>query len=105
MAEVVKDAGVRVARIAGRSPVMDGYAEGLETMVRGFAARHIQTGHYMSSIGVATVPGRSGVMDRVVFSDDPQAHIIEWGHWNKDHTKWTPGQYIFQRAYEAVKSA
>nr|DAN37703.1 MAG TPA: protein of unknown function (DUF5403) [Caudoviricetes sp.] len=40
---------------------------------------------------------RRGVTDYLVYTTDPQAHIIEWGFITPSG-RWEPGKYVFTRA-------
>lgn len=58
---------------------------------------HVPTGHYASSIGMEPTRTARGVTDYIVFTTDPQAHIIEWGFITPSG-RWEPGKYVFTRA-------
>lgn len=74
--------GVAMARIVGDSSEMTAMCEPMVVAARALAATHIVTGSYISSFAVDKIPGKKGVMDRAVYNDDPQSHIIEDGHLN-----------------------
>ena len=107
MATVNKNAGVVVARIVGRDPIMDQVAGKLLAKAVGRASRHVKTGSYIRSLKIANVPGKKGVRDRLVYSDDPAALSIEYGHAQRrrgDHGRnsadfvFVPGQFILSGA-------
>lgn len=60
-------------------------------------AKGTATGRYKSSIGISRITTGRGVKDILIYTNDPQAHIIEWGHVRKDGT-WEPGKFVFTRA-------
>ena len=97
MAQVNKDAGVVAARIAGEMPEMDAGASRVEAVIRSEASRHRDTGAFQSSIGKGRTPGKKGVTDRLVWSDDPAAWSIEFGHTTRSGTN-VPGKFVFTNA-------
>lgn len=101
-----------VAIEAGNNSEMDVIAGKGKRAVLAQAAKHRQTGDYMSRVKTATVPGRSGngrrVNDRVVYSDDPAAYVIEYGRIRINRVSATRvqatrrGQHIFSRAWASL---
>lgn len=114
MAEVYRAAAhVEAARLVGESDVLDDLAARVQRTVRREAARNRNTGDYINSIKVATRTGPSGVKDRIVYTNDPGALSIEYGHmtirrhkgsrrasWNGTRV---PGQYVFTRAFHGMR--
>lgn len=72
-----------VSIIVGHSVAMDRVADRVKAEVLRQAAQNRLTGDYMSSIKIAKVRGRKGrgkkVTDRLIYSDDKAANVIEWG--------------------------
>ncbi|WP_273352457.1 DUF5403 family protein [Corynebacterium resistens] len=99
MATVHKGAGVIVAKMAGRHPVMDGAAKKIQAKALALAAADRKTGEYSSNFKVAKVPSRAGkgVVDRVVYNDHPKAVAIELGHFTPKG-KLVPGRFYLHRA-------
>lgn len=101
---------VTVAIIAGKSAAMDAAAHTGLQIARGLAARHVDTGAYIRSLKVVTVPGRMGsgrrVDDRLIVATDPGAAAIEFGslhHFpNSRRVRWTPGQHILTRTKDMM---
>lgn len=99
-----RDAGVRIARMAGDSSVMDTAAAKVLAKARANAARHHRTGEYSDSFKVRrdSRPEGKGVVDRVVYNDHPAARIIEFGHFAECSDgrlgQWVPGQFNLVRA-------
>lgn len=98
------------AIIAGQSSEMDFAARKMLGHVRAEAAKHTDTGHYQTTLGIATVPGRMGtgtqVSDRIVYADDDGAAAIEWGHIyrhpNSRRVTFVPGLHIMRNAIGAA---
>lgn len=107
MADVDRLVHMPVSEMVGESSEMDRFAEHVVRAVRATAAPNRKTGAYMESIKVKRIPGRgvaSYVSDRLIYSDDPEAVQIEWGHWrNRDNKEagYVPGQLIFTRTLES----
>lgn len=97
MARVNKNAGTLAAQIAGEMSEMDDAEHRLEAAVRSEAERHRRTGAFQASINSGRVPGKRGVTDREVWTDDPAAWSIEYGHRAPDGTD-VPGKFIFTNA-------
>ena len=94
------------AHLVGESAAMDQAARRVKGRVLAEAARHRQTGAYMASIHIKKVrppnyvtPGHY-VKDRVIYTNDPAALSIEYGHKPSKHKTQRPvgGQFIFTRA-------
>lgn len=100
MAEVFKGAGTKIARLPGVQPELDKAAAVILGRAKGLAAQRANTSHYLNSLKVGTTPGKSGVVDREVYSDDPGAVAIEFGHLaaGKNGATWVPGQRILLNA-------
>lgn len=75
-----KGAGTKVAKLPGVQAELDKGAQKVLSHAKANAAAHFKTGAYSASLGVAVVPGRNGVQDRMVYSSDPAAVPIEFGH-------------------------
>lgn len=104
MARVYKNAHVVAARMVGESAPMDRLAQKILAGAKGLAASHVITGDYIGSLKIAKVGRR--VKDRRIYSDDPDALAIEFGHAQRqaDGTvRWIPGQFILIQAAQAVK--
>lgn len=107
MARVYKGAHVVAAKIVGDSTALDKVAAEIIAAAHTEAARHRDTGSYARSLKIKKV-GRH-VMDRLVYSDDPAALSIEYGHATRRSAnsegppKWVPGQFILINAVGAVK--
>lgn len=73
-----------VARMCGESSAMDVAAEKLKSAVQREAAGSIETSAFINSINVDEHPtpmgNNKGVRDRTVYSSDPGAYWIEYGH-------------------------
>lgn len=93
MAEVYRDASLRVAKLAGVQNEQAAAARAIMTRAVGLAAESADTGAYASSFGVTAEAGPNGVVDFVVYNDDPAAVIIEYGHMTPA-TKNSPGTFV-----------
>lgn len=104
MAKVYKTAGILAAKMCGESSAMDDWAGTVLGAVKAQAAKHRDTGSYIRSLGVEEIPGKRGVTDRLVFSDDPAALSIEFGHFagKGENRTWVPGKFIMINAVEDV---
>lgn len=114
MARVYERAAYEAALIAGNMPEMDEGAEKVLAAVRELATEHRDTGAYRESLHLtrepAVKPSRYGgkrVTDRVVWTDDPNAVSIEYGHLQGERgsgeRKFIPGQFIFNRAADRFR--
>lgn len=95
MATLNKNVELEFAKVASLDPAMDAAASTFQGLVRAEVKK--RTGAFDSSIHTRRVRTRLGVTDRIVYSDDPQAHIIEWGFMAQDGT-WVPGHFAFSRS-------
>lgn len=100
MANVYKGTGVKIARLPGIQPELDKAAASVLSRAKGLAAQRANTTQYLNSLKSGTTPGKSGVVDREVYSDDPGAIAIEFGHLagGKRGATWVPGQRILLNA-------
>lgn len=88
MAVVYANTNRRIAHMSGLRPVMDQVAGAILAKAKAKAAKHTDTGHYISSLTVK----KAGI-DRLVVADDPASTIIEVGYLTSKGT-WVPGQHI-----------
>ncbi|UOR02063.1 DUF5403 family protein [Leucobacter allii] len=103
---LANDLQLRSAVICGDSPIMDAVSSRLRTNIMAEAAQHNLTTAFMNSIEEATVPGESGnglqVNDRVVYSTDPGALAINYGHFARQAEgsdtipDFVPGKHVFE---------
>lgn len=100
MASVHKGAGTKIARLPGLQPELDKAARAILVRAQGAAATREDSGAYLRSLGIQAVPGKRGVVDRLVYADDPGAVAIEFGHLaqGKRGATWVPGQRILLNA-------
>jgi hypothetical protein len=100
MATVYAGTGVKIARLPGIQPELDKAAAAVLARAKGLAAQHAKSTHYLNSLKSGPTPGKSGVVDREVYSDDPGALAIEFGHLaaGKRGASWVPGQRILLNA-------
>ena len=109
MAYVHKDASHIVARMVSLSPIMDAAAETVQTDLKARAATSRRTGAFSRSIKTTSrnhVSDRGiTIKDRYVYSDDPAALSIEYGHLmeTKNGPKKIPGKHIFTGYLNEVK--
>lgn len=94
-----------IAKMVGKSSDMDHAAELVRARVRREIAGHTRTGALMSSVKIATVPGRKRdgrlVDDRLIYSDDPAILSIEFGATTHGGTP-PPGQLNFTKAFSKI---
>lgn len=96
--EITADLDAKVAHMSGIQPHLDRVAQQILGRARANAAAHAQTGEYMASLGVQ----RAGI-DRLVYSDDPAAAAIEFGHVTRGKTpKYVRGQRILLNALYGI---
>lgn len=101
MVKINHDASHVAARIASQHPVMDLHAAKVEAALKANATKHRRTGDFARSIRTATANFTTDkgvvVKDRYVYSDDPAALSIEYGHKQdtKNGPKKIPGKHIF----------
>ncbi|WP_346843737.1 DUF5403 family protein [uncultured Rothia sp.] len=88
---------LEVARVASLDSAMDAAAGEVLGKAKALAAGHVDSGRYVASLKTAKRVTRQGVTDRVVYSDDENAHIIEFGHVARNG-KYIEGQHILGRA-------
>lgn len=99
MAWIDPRASLIAARIASVDAVFDAAADEVAAQVRANAAGSKRTGRFLASIKVERVSGPSGVTDRLVYSDDPNAMSIEYGHFTDgEKPSWVPGKFAFRKA-------
>lgn len=108
---ISKNAGPEAARIAGGSVQMDAAAGKVRRAVIAAAAGHRDSGAYIRSLSIQTVPSvepsRVGfVDDRIVVSTDPGALAIEYGHMQRfkgaRRVRWVPGHAPMRRGLMMV---
>ncbi|WHS51388.1 DUF5403 family protein [Rothia sp. SD9660Na] len=97
MAQVFKSTGDELARFVSTTEAFDSEADKVHARVRSEAAKISETGEYLDSIGIDAFPGRKGVIDRVIYSDDDGALAIEFGRKTKDGG-FEPGKHVFAKA-------
>lgn len=97
MVSLDRDLSTQVARMVGDSDELDKVATRVQAIAKVSAARHSKSGDFEASIRREKVPGKNGVTDREVFSEDPAASDIEMGHLAPDHT-WVSGLHILRNA-------
>jgi len=93
-------ASLIAAQIASEHAVFDAAAEEVAAQVRANASASKRSGRFLASIKVEKVTGPSGVTDRLVYSDDPAALSIEYGHFTDGESpKWIVGKFAFTKAH------
>lgn len=105
MASLEGHVRLTAAIIAGNDPAMDRAAGNLVANIRAEASKHNLTSAFMRSWHVAKAPGLSGpgvrVTDRIVYSDDPGAMAINYGHTARSadgsETR-VPGKHVVEAA-------
>jgi hypothetical protein len=111
MAKVDRGLGRYLARSSDvdLDPILDQIADEIEVNAIGLAAEHIKSGDYVDSIHTTVDKLSPSGRDRIVYSDDPDALAIEFGHLSGSRTSEsrTPvaGQHILGRAADAVREA
>lgn len=111
MAEVFAGVGRAIARDKSieLDPILDEIAHRIEAYAVGLASEHVRSGDYVSSIAVTVDRLSPSGRDRLVYSDDPAALSIEYGHRTRkaDGTigEFVDGQHILGRAADAVTFA
>lgn len=100
MAKVYGGTGIKIAKLSGVQPELDSAASSILARAKAGASRHVDTTHYLQSLKTRPTPGKRGVVDREVYSDDPGAVAIEFGHLasGKHGATWVPGQRILLNA-------
>lgn len=94
MVSLNRGVSTEAARMIGDSAAFDSVMEQRANRIRSLAPR--RTGAFQESIQVRKVPGKNGVTDREIYSDDPAALSIEFGHVTKDGTP-VHGHFPFSR--------
>lgn len=103
MALVYKKAYKIAALAASDSPLLAATARKVQAAAKAEALAHKRSGELAGSIKVA-----KGRIDHVVYSDDPKALHVEYGHLAKPGrkkagiAKWVPGLHIMGRAARKV---
>lgn len=90
-----KDAATVAARKASLSPRMDLIAALAKRRIQQSARANRNTGDFIDSIKVTRDEYKDGIIDRVIYSDDPGALAIEAGYRAPDGTL-VPGQHHFR---------
>lgn len=113
MAEVYPQAAILAAREAQDRVEIEAAAHRVLLVWRAVAAYHTVTGQYARSLHLVRDRYGRGIRDWVVYTDDPNAMQIEYGHWLKvdsDHDgtatptgKYVPGLRIGNRAFDILK--
>lgn len=98
MATVYKGTGLKMAKLPGVQGALDVAAARVMARAKANIAGHTDTGHYAASLHVQTVPGRSGVKDRLVVAGDPAAIAIEYGHFARDGKTYVAGLHPLGKA-------
>lgn len=100
MATVYAGTGTKIARLPGIQPELDKAAAQVLARAKGLASQHVKSAAYMNSLQMGTTPGAAGVIDREVYSDDPGAVAIEFGHLarGKGGGTWVPGHRVLLNA-------
>jgi hypothetical protein len=102
MAYVTSRAHIEAARIASQTPEMDALESRVLNAVRASALRHRDTGNYLSKIGAETFVTKEGVHDRIIYADDENADLIEFGGVVEDTGRIIPGLHIMRNALDSV---
>lgn len=102
MVELYKSLEVLVAREAAKDPKMDTLAAKVEANVKANAP--VESGAFRKSIKRVSKAGKRGVKDRIIYSDDPAAKIIEYGYvTKKGKGKYVPGHHPFRKGLKASR--
>lgn len=107
MASVAKFAHIEAARVASHHPAMDIGAAKVKSVLLGVIASHTKSGDLARSIRVIDRPTKSGVVDRLVESTDPNILSIEYGHWwynPRGELEWVEGIRVFWKAFGILKA-
>lgn len=97
MARVYDNAELEFAKAASEMPGFAAAAAKVEARVKANAP--VREGDFRASIKTEVVTTPRGVKDRLVYSDDPQAYIIEFGYLSKNG--WQKGHFAFSNAYRS----
>lgn len=101
--------GTEMAKLVSKTAALDEGAGKVLAAAQAIAARHTRTGKYAASLKVGT-ERHKGVDDRIVYSDDPAAESIEFGHMTRrakgavGPLRWVPGLRILGRAMAQAES-
>lgn len=106
MAELEPDVHVQAAIIAGGDSSMNRAANKLKANLIAEAVRHNLTGAFAQSFRIRKAPGLQStgrqVTDRIVYSVDPAAMSINYGHiaGPRPHQEFqkVPGKHVFEKA-------
>lgn len=94
MVSLNRGVSTEAARMIGDSAEFDSVMEQRKNRIRSLAPS--RTGAFRGSIQMRKVPGKNGVVDREIYSDDPGALAIEFGHVAPDGTP-VHGHFPFSR--------
>ena len=94
MVSLNRGVSTEAARMIGDSAEFDSVMEQRKNRIRSLAPS--RTGAFRDSIQMRKVPGKNGVVDREIYSDDPGALSIEFGHVTRDGTP-VHGHFPFSR--------
>lgn len=94
MVSLNRGVSTEAARMIGDSAEFDSVMEQRRARIQGLAPT--RTGAFRESIQMRKVPGKKGVTDREIYSDDPAALSIEFGHVAPDGTP-VHGHFPFSR--------
>lgn len=102
MASVNKRASTDAAKLPGVQGLLTAQAHRIKASAEALAAESVDTGNYAGSFSVKSVPGESGVTDRLVVNNDPASVVIEYGHMTPPSETspggYVPGKHILRRA-------
>ena len=107
MADVYAGLGDYLAKSADidLGPALDEVAHKIAAAATSLAAQHVESGDYISSIHVTTLHDSESGRDRFVYSDDPAALSIEYGHvahTSEGKGRRVEGQHIMGRAADST---
>ncbi len=102
MATVYSGVGTKMAKLPGVQPLLEEGAQKIKAKAEANAAAHRKTGRYSGAFRVRAVPGKKGVVDRIVENTHPAANAIEFGHRavgrDGEPGRFVPGQFNLTRA-------
>lgn len=93
MAHVDKSVELEAARIAADTDEFAANARDIAKTARSLAPK--DTGDFARSIKRKVHITSQGVVDQIIYSDDPAAPSIEFGHIIQGTTTWVPGHHVF----------
>lgn len=105
MADVDAGLGDWIAENVDMGPELDEVIHRVKDAASALAAGHTETGAYEASLVVAVDTTSKSKQDRILYSDDPAAISIEWGHVAPSADgagQRVPGQHIMARAADSV---